>query len=453
MTDTQGSPSVRILSFVNHIPHGRDVERSIDRALEWGVDYIVAQGTGSDWGPHWLGSGDNLATDLANNVRPYLRAAVEHRIPFLFSVGIAGADVHLERSLQSLDSLCEQEGWNLRLGVVSTEIDPERLASLAQDGGEIRRAQEVDELAEYLEPDAARRLVRAVGLIGPEPLVDLLRRGGIDGIVTGRALDIALFMAPAMLGGLSRAIAGHLGKLLECAGFALEPGDSAQPVWGRADSESVEIRSPNPAYRATIKSLASHSFYERSDPTKEDNPGGTLDLGGCQYEVLDDGIRVRGAQWREAPYTVLIEGAELAGYRSIVLMGVRDPLLLEHFDFWVESMRRDVDDAPRFAGCDYQIGVRRYGDTAGTTAVGIVLDVVAETQELASELAYFAFIRLFVGPYPGRKTTAGNVEVPFMPLVMPTGPVYRFGAYHLLALEDPSEVFTVSELTLPRGAG
>jgi hypothetical protein len=131
-------------------------------------------------------------------------------------------------------------------------------------------------------------------------------------------------------------------------------------------------------------------------------------------------------------------------------MGVRDPLLLEQFDPWVETMRRDVDAAERFAGREYEIGVRRYGDTAGANAVGVVLDVVAETQELASELAYFAFIRLFVGPYRGRKTTAGNVEVPFMPLVMPTGPVYRFGAYHLLPLEDPAEVFTSSELTVPR---
>ena len=37
-----------------------------------------------------------------------------------------------------------------------------------------------------------------------------------------------------------------------------------------------------------------------------------------------------------------------------------------------------------------------------------------------------------------------------MPLVVPTGPVYRFGAYHLLPLEDPGEVFEASVLTLPR---
>jgi hypothetical protein len=440
---------VSILGFVNHIPPAPDVEQSIAQALEWGVDYVVAQGTGSDWGPYWLGSGDSLATDLANNLRPYLRVAVEHRIPFLLSVGIAGADVHLERSLDDIDRLCREEGWTLDLGIVATEIPSERLAELAAVR-EVVRAQDSDELSERLDAEAARGLTRAVGLVGPEPLVDLLRRGGLDGIVTGRALDIALFMAPVMHHGFSRALAGHLGKLMECAGFALEPGDSAQPIWGRVDEGGVELRAPNPRYATTVKSLASHSFYERSDPTKEDNPGGRLDLGECDYEVLPGGVRVTGAQWIDAPYTVLVEGARLAGYRSIVVMGVREPLLLGELEAWEAAMRRDVAAAARFDGREHSMTLRRYGDSAGEHEVGFVLDVVAETQELASELAYFAFIRLFVAPYPGRKTTAGNVAVPFMPLVLPSGEVYTFGAYHLLPLDDPGEVFRSSELRLPR---
>jgi len=46
--------TVRILGFVNHIAPAADIEESIARAFEWGVDVIVAQGTGSDWGPYWL---------------------------------------------------------------------------------------------------------------------------------------------------------------------------------------------------------------------------------------------------------------------------------------------------------------------------------------------------------------------------------------------------------------
>jgi hypothetical protein len=42
------------------------------------------------------------------------------------------------------------------------------------------------------------------------------------------------------------------------------------------------------------------------------------------------------------------------------------------------------------------------------------------------------------------------MAIPFMPLVLPTGPVYTFGSYHLLPLEDPAEVFRTAEVTLPR---
>ena len=49
----------------------------------------------------------------------------------------------------------------------------------------------------------------------------------------------------------------------------------------------------------------------------------------------------------------------------------------------------------------------------------MLVDVVADTEELAKEAAYYAFIRLFIGPYPGRKTTAGNAAAPIMPVVDP----------------------------------
>lgn len=39
------SEQVRILGFVNHIAPAADIEDEIARALEWGVDVIVAQGT------------------------------------------------------------------------------------------------------------------------------------------------------------------------------------------------------------------------------------------------------------------------------------------------------------------------------------------------------------------------------------------------------------------------
>ena len=93
---------VRILAFVNHIAPVPGIEADIARAFEWGVDVVVAQGTGSDWGPYWLGSGEQVSANQAANVEPYVKAAVEHGVPFVFSFGIAGADPHLDTCLDNL---------------------------------------------------------------------------------------------------------------------------------------------------------------------------------------------------------------------------------------------------------------------------------------------------------------------------------------------------------------
>jgi hypothetical protein len=71
---------------------------------------------------------------------------------------------------------------------------------------------------------------------------------------------------------------------------------------------------------------------------------------------------------------------------------------------------------------------------------------------VAKEVAYYAFIRLFIGPYPNRKTTAGNAAAPIMPVVVPVSDVYTFSIYHLLPLADPLEPFALSVETFPRSA-
>jgi hypothetical protein len=455
---------VRILGFVNHIAPAPDIEESIARALEWGVDVIVAQGTGSDWGPYWLGSGEQVAANVAANVRPYLRVAGEHGIPFVFSVGIAGANIHLDRCLRQLDDLCTAEGWDPEIAVIRSELSAEYVAWRIDEGATCLPASDGSGLPEQLTRGDVEATGRMVALLGPEPITSALANG-VDGVVTGRALDIGLFMAYPMLRGLPTAVAAHAGKLLECGGLALEPGDSGQCIWASLDTDGFEVRSPNPRYAATVRSLVSHTFYERSHPTLEENPGGVLDLGAATYVETEHGVRCSGARWHERPYTVLVEGARREGFRAISMLGVREPALLAQVRNWTDSAEQALRSSPRFtdaiASGRLRVSTRIYGldgvlgplephsNVTGHEAA-VVLDVVADDRQLAEEAAYFGFIRLFIGPYPERRTTAGNAAAPYMPVVIPVSDVYMFSVYHLLPLDDPLEPFPVTVQRLGR---
>jgi hypothetical protein len=453
---------VRILAFVNHIAPAPDIEESIQRALTWGVDVIVAQGTGSDWGPYWLGSGEQVASNVAENIRPYLAAAQRLGIPFVFSVGIAGADQHLDRCLGDIDQLCRREGWNFDIGVIKSELSKEYVKSRLDASAAILPATSGAPLADRLTHHDVDATQRMVALLGPEPIMSVLQQD-VDGVITGRALDIGLFMALPMLRGIPTAVAAHAGKLLECGGLALEPGDSGQCIWADVTPDGFEVRSPHPGHEASVRSLVSHTFYERAHPSLEENPGGCLDLTAATYVPTGEGVWCAGARWIERPYTVLVEGARREGYRAISVLGVRDPRLLAQIRDWAGAAESAVTSSPRFAdhvaagrlrvstrifGLDAVLGSLEPNTTVTGHEAAVVFDVVAHERDLAEEVAYFGFIRLFIGPYPGRQTTAGNAAAPYMPVVIPVSEVFTFSVYHLLPLDDPLEPFPVTRTRL-----
>ena len=76
--------------------------------------------------------------------------------------------------------------------------------------------------------------------------------------------------------------------------------------------------------------------------------------------------------------------------------------------------------------------------------IGLVIDVVAATQELATGIAMFVRGTLQHASYPGIITTAGNMAYPFSPFGIPVGPAYRFAVYHLMPLADPFECFPMT---------
>lgn len=73
--------------------------------------------------------------------------------------------------------------------------------------------------------------------------------------------------------------------------------------------------------------------------------------------------------------------------------------------------------------------------------LGVVLEVVARTQELANAICSSARSTFLHYGYEGRKSTAGNLAFPFAPSDVPFGDVYEFSVYHLMEVADGLEMF------------
>lgn len=80
--------------------------------------------------------------------------------------------------------------------------------------------------------------------------------------------------------------------------------------------------------------------YEKTRPDILPGPGGRLLLTGVKYEQLSDGrsVKVKGAIFEHTPYEVKLEGVELVGYRTIFIGGIRDPILINCIDDFLEEV-------------------------------------------------------------------------------------------------------------------
>jgi hypothetical protein len=279
----------------------------------------VAQGTGSDWGPYWLGSGEQVSANQAANVEPYVRAAVEHGVPFVFSFGIAGANPHLDTCL----------------GCVRRALPPQRVVARRRrrsgprstatccwppsPGDSRRPGRPGAALSPRLTAATSATRQRIVALIGPEPVMAALDRG-VDGVITGGRSTSACSWRCRCCAGSRPPWRPSPASCSSAAAWRWSPatraGASGHPGRERARGPFAVAGRPGDG-----PFLVSHTFYERSHPTQEENPGGLLDLADATYVETSTGIRCEGARWVERPYTVLMEGARREGFRAVSLLG------------------------------------------------------------------------------------------------------------------------------------
>jgi hypothetical protein len=200
--------------------------------------------------------------------------------------------------------------------------------------------------------------------------------------------------------------------------------------------------------------------YETANPFRMQEPGGLMDLENVRYEAVNDrAVRVYGSEFHPTEYTVKLEAAQLAGYRSEVIGGITDPFILEDLDAWLEDAKAGaaytVERAlGERAGEGYDIFYRAYGHNAvsggtpgipagGLKEIGLHIIVLAPTQEKAERIAAQAGHTVLHHPIPQWHGLVSTLAFPVAPHVTNLGPAYRFALNHAVELEDPLEIFPI----------
>src|SRR5262245_26818798 len=355
--------------------------------------HFIGQDAGStDMGPYYHGTGATflpLAT-YRHDLSIMLRAARRNRIPLIVGSALtSGANVSLQRAVKLVHDVAREHGLSFRMAVISAEIDKTDLK---------RRLREAP--FESLGPEALTSEIidhcgPIVAQMGVEPLIKALDAGA-EVIIAGRACDDVIFAAMPIMQGYDRGLALHCGKILECAGLSAVPCDLAEPLLGRMRRDHFEVEPCHPAHRCTTVSVAGHSLYERGDPCLQPGPGGMNDLTQSVFTQVDERrVKVTGSRFVPDPvYRVKLEGAEQLGFRSVVMVGIRDPHMIAALDGLFVEVRERAETRFRLSDKGVQLNFSVYGRNAvmgglepGGPApheVGLLIDAVAPEQELAT---------------------------------------------------------------------
>lgn len=433
-------------------------EESFREGMRRKPDWIAVDAGSTDPGPYYLGAGVSFTERRAvkRDLALMLEAGLTEGIPIVIgSAGGSGGDPHLRWNLEIIREIAGERKWRFKIATVGAEIPLEQVRRWNREG-RIEPLPPGPELAQ--EPLEAT--VRVVGQMGMEPVMKALETGA-EVVLAGRCYDPAVFAAPAVRRGFNPGPAIHLGKILECAAIAATPGSGSDCLMGYLYPDYFEVEPLNPKRRCTVLSVAAHTLYEKSNPYRLPGPGGLLDLSRTSFDPVNERrVRVSGSRFEPIlPYRIKLEGVKQVGYRTVAIAGTRDPVMIEAIDAILAGVKERVSDNFRNDDISYYLDFKIYGKNGvmgrlepeprpSGHELGIIIEAVAADQETASAICGFARSTLLHFGYKGRISTAGNLAFPYSPSDLEAGEVFEFSVYHLVAVDDPSELFPVSIVEL-----
>ena len=413
------------------------------------IDVIACDAGSTDPGPYYLGSGKSFTDPYAvkRDLELLLSAREKLGIPLIISTaGGSGSKIHLDSVVNLVMEIAEKYNMKFKLAKIYSDVDKTYLKEKLREG----KVTILDYEKELTEKDIDEA-VRIVAQLGVEPFIEAVNEGA-DVVIAGRAVDIAPFASIPIMKGMDKGLAYHCSKILECGAIAAEPGSGADGMIGIISNGYFEVTPSNPKRKCTVKSVVAHTLYEKGNPFVIRLPGGEVYIKESVYEQLDERtVRVYGSRFIEKPYTLLIEGVKHVGYRTISIAGVRDPILIEKIQEVIDGVKREVYEIAgenkyilqfRLYGLD-AVPLWEYTQHVKPAEIGVIIDVVAESRELANKICALARSTLLHYGFEGRITTAGNLAFPFSPSDIEVGEVYEFNIHHLLRVDDPLEIAKV----------
>lgn len=443
---------ITVLTPTGTLGYGFGTE-ALARGMSLGPAAIAVDAGSTDPGPYYLGSRKPLASDLevGRELAQLIAAARAKGIPLIVgSVGGAGTAHHVDRTVELVRQIARDQNLHFRLARIYSDIPLDRAAA-AVAAGEI-----VDfEAGTPLTAEDVAGTVSLVAQMGHEPICAALDAGA-DVIIAGRACDDSVIAAYPIWKGADPGLAIHMGKILECGALCAEPF-AMDVMMGTILPDRFVLEPGSAGRRASVRSVAAHSLYERENPFVQFGPGHRIDLTDCSFEQQGDRqVVVRGARIEETgDYYVKLEGAGIIGYRSICIAGLRCPSLGDAIDAMLADVRERAERA--YGGPGVTITFHQYGRDAVMKALepdngpdsgrghetGLLIDVLAPDQDRAHSICHFISGALLHYHFDGIVNPSGNLAFPYSPSDLDLGPQYGFCAYHLMKVASPTELFPV----------
>lgn len=431
--------------------------------LERKPDFIGVDGGSTDPGPYYLGAGTSFTSRGAvkEDLRGMILGGRRLRVPVVVGTcGGAGGEPHLQWVRSIAQEIAREEDIHFKMALIHSEQPKEYLkGKLAQ--GKVNPLSQARQLTEAV----IDRSTRIVGMMGVEPYMEAYKNGA-DVVLAGRSDDAAIFASYGIAQGYPPAVCWTAGKLLECGAACAVPRHKFghEGILVTLNDDHLLVEPLHPQLRCTPLSIAAFFLHENETPKYHIEPSGVLDLSDCRFDALNDrATRVWGAKWKPAErYTIKLEGVELAGYRCITIGGVRDPILIAHLDDFLGRIRQLTAEKAaamgispevyhllfRVYGRDGVMGPREPVKQITSHELGIVVEVVAPTQEQANEVLALARILFKNGFFEGKLCDEGTVAFPYAPSDIHMGPVFRFSVWHVVEPVDPLEMFPIEYISV-----